>query len=65
MATATEKLFNAIIKEALKKAQAVSCPVEEYVHGLELMRDELQEEYEVQKFILEQKQAMNARGDND
>lgn len=52
MATATEKLFNAIIKEALKKAQAVSCPFEEYVKGLELMRDELQEELEVQRDIL-------------
>lgn len=55
MATATEKLFNAIIKEALKKAQAVSCPFEEYVNGLELMRDELQEELEVQRDILEKK----------
>lgn len=40
---AAQAKFEEIITKAIRTAQAVSCPFEDYVLGLEAMREELEE----------------------
>jgi len=47
--------FDRIVREAIRDAQKVACPFDEYVKGLKHMLGELREEFELQEHILDTK----------